>query len=90
MSIGEDDRLDRVYKFACEDGRRYIVYNAAVINNPADHAPDKWYARPYPVPVPLGADGSEPFDSAEEAEAAARSRSASKEVVAKVAFGGMR
>lgn len=66
----------QVYKIACEDGRRYIVYNAAVIGNPADHVPDKWYARPYPVPLPLGQEAGEPFDSAEAAERAIRARDA--------------
>jgi hypothetical protein len=77
-----------VYKFECQDGRRYIVYNASAIGNPGDHRPDKWYARPYPVPVPLGEDIGEPFDSAEEAEAAARSRHARIEDVARPAWGG--
>lgn len=65
-----------VYKFECEDGRCYVVYNAAVFGNPADHAPDRWYARPYPVPTLLMADFGEPFETAEEAVQPARARNA--------------
>jgi hypothetical protein len=81
-------RCNLVYKFECQDGRRYIVYNASAIGNPGDHVPDKWYARPYPVPVPLDEDLGEPCDSAEEAEAAAMSRHARIEDAAKSAWGG--
>jgi hypothetical protein len=72
----ETERPTQVHKIECEDGRRYIVYNAAVIGNPADHVPDKWYVRPYPVPLPLREEVGEPFDSAEEAKLAARARHA--------------
>jgi hypothetical protein len=81
-------KCDLVYKFECQDGRRYIVYNASAIGNPGDHVPGKWYARPYPVPVPLGEDLGEPFDSAEEAEADARSRHGWNETAANPAWGG--
>lgn len=87
MAVRHGDRLDRVYKVRCEDGRRYIVYNASVIGNPADHAADKWYARPYPDPVPLGGDAIGPYDSAEEAEAGARSQPGPIEGAAMVAWG---
>ena len=62
----------QAYKIGCEDGRRYVVYNASAIGNPTGHAPDKWYYRPYPLPTGLGLEAGEPFDTAEEAELAAR------------------
>jgi hypothetical protein len=64
-----------VYKIectGCAGGCRYIVYNASVLGNPGDHQPDKWYFRPYPAPLPVGPDVGEPFDTAADAERAAR------------------
>ncbi len=63
-------QIRQIYRIACGDGRRFVIYNAQEIGNPIDHEADKWYFRPYPVPV--GLDCGEPFDSAEEAEQAAR------------------
>jgi hypothetical protein len=74
MTAIAPDRPDRVYKIACEDGRRYVVYNASVLGNPPDHVPDKWYARPYPMAPPLGDEVGGPFNTAGEAERAARTR----------------
>jgi len=59
-----------IYKIACEGDRRFVIYNARELGNPADHEPDKWYCRPYPVPV--GLDYAVCFDSAADAERAAR------------------
>ena len=59
----------RIYTFQCESGR-YVVYNAAEINNPFDHEPNKWYILPYPVPPGLSA--GKAFESAEEAEGSVR------------------
>ncbi len=66
----------QVRKVWCEDGGRYLVYNAAAIGNPTDHIAEKWYFRAYRVAVPLGDEVGEPFDSAEEAEQAVRARHA--------------
>jgi hypothetical protein len=74
MSLTGPERVTLAYKVKCNDGSRYVVYNAALIGNPSDHVPNKWYVRPYPVPVPLGAEVGEPFETAEQAEQAARSR----------------
>jgi hypothetical protein len=60
----------QIYRISCDDGRRFVIYNAHEIGNPGDHEADKWYFRPYPVPV--GLDCGQPFDSAEAAERAAR------------------
>ncbi len=60
----------RVFKITRGDGCRFVIYNAAEIGNPFDHAPDKWYVRPYPGP--LGLRVGPAFESADEAEAAAR------------------
>ena len=67
-------RSSRVYRIDCEGGRRYLVYNASEVGNPPDHVPDKWYILPYPLPI--GLEAGEPFETAEEAEGAARARSA--------------
>ena len=72
MISNNHDRRSRVYKIEREDGCRYVIYNAAEIGNPPDHAPDKWYYRPYPTP--FWVDAGEPFDSSEEAERAARAQ----------------
>jgi len=72
MSIFDSERPLLVYKIRCEDGRRYVIYNASVIGNPADHTPDKWYFRTYPARLPLGTEIGQPFETAEDAEQAAR------------------
>jgi hypothetical protein len=72
MSVAFIDGAFEVHKLRCEDGRRFIVYNASAIANPPGHVPDKWYFRPYPAPYPLDADAIGPFDSDAEAERAAR------------------
>ncbi|MDB5349678.1 MAG: hypothetical protein JWN86_925 [Planctomycetota bacterium] len=66
----DTQRRSTSYRITCPDGRRFVIYNASAIGNPSDHRPGKWYFLPYPVPV--GMDAGEPFDSAEEAEHAAR------------------
>jgi len=68
----DSERVFPVYKIACDDGCRYVVYNASAIGNPADHVPDKWYFRPYPAPFPIGSEVGNPFETAHEAERAAR------------------
>lgn len=75
MSSGgsSDGPLPLVYKFECECGTRYVVYNAAALWNPQDHVPDKWYVLPYSAPFPTGQGVGEAYDTAEEAERAARS-----------------
>jgi len=60
----------QIYRISSPDGRRFVVYNAAEIGNPFDHQPDKWYFGPYPIP--LGFRVGPAYDSAEEAEMAAR------------------
>jgi hypothetical protein len=62
--------IRRIYRFICDDGRRFVIYNASAIGNPGDHEADRWYFRPYPVAV--GSDSSDAFESANEAERAAR------------------
>jgi hypothetical protein len=74
MSPTDRGRSPLAYKFACEDGRRYVVYNAAVLGNPPDHVPDKWYVRPYPVPPAPDGEAGGPFETVEEAERATRAR----------------
>lgn len=63
-------RTRDVYRLECDDGRRYIVYNASALGNPPDHVPDNWYLLAYPRSPQIG-DGH-PFESADEAERAAR------------------
>lgn len=60
-----------IYKLTCASGRRYVIYNAAEIGNPSDHVPDKWYFRPYPMPVAM--EPGDPYESPDAAEAAALS-----------------
>jgi len=72
MSVLFSDGPCRVYKFDCGDGRRFVIYNASEIGNPDDHVPDKWYFRPYPMP--LGPPACESFDTADAAENAARAQ----------------
>jgi hypothetical protein len=74
MAAGDVGKIDHVYKIECEDGCRYIVYNAAAIGNPSDHVPDKWYVRPYASALPPGNEVGESFETAEDAERAARAR----------------
>lgn len=73
MSMLQDRRPARAYKIGGEDGRRYVVYNASVIGNPADHEANKWYIRPYSASMLRDEVAGGPFDSAEEAERLARS-----------------
>jgi hypothetical protein len=77
MPAVNTERHRDVYKVVCDDGRRYLVYNASVIGNPADHVPDRWYFWRYdPVPLGFADHVSGPFDTAEGAERAAwRNRS---------------
>lgn len=72
MTSADSQPAHPVYKIQCADGRRYVVYNASAIGNPADHVPDKWYFRPYPARFPLGTEVGEPFETAQDAEQAAR------------------
>jgi len=60
----------QVYKIECESGGRYVIYNASEIIDPSDHLPGMWYFQPYPIP--LGLKGGEPFETAADAEQAAR------------------
>jgi hypothetical protein len=60
---------DWAYKIECEDGSRYLIYNAAAIGNPSDHVPGKWYF--LPSPVKPGIVAGEAFDTPEDAEQAA-------------------
>ena len=53
MSRTQSGEECQVYKIECESGRRYIVYQASAIGDPADHTPSKWYAQLYPVPPGL-------------------------------------
>lgn len=76
MLVTETEPGAQVYKVQCEDGSRHIVYNASFIGNPADHEPDKWYTRPYPVSLPLGCPVGRSYDSAQDAERAIRARHA--------------
>jgi len=70
MLVDFDREPRRVYKIECGDIHRYVIYNASVIGNPPGYAPDKWYFQLYPVP--LGLEPGEPFDTAGDAEQAAR------------------
>jgi hypothetical protein len=72
MSVVDPERSYPVYKIECEDGCRYVVYNASAIGNPTDHMPDKWYFRSYPARFPLGTEVGAPFETAKDAEQAAR------------------
>jgi len=65
----------QVYKVKGRDGQKYVIYNASAIGNPPDHAADKWYYRPYPVPSVADGDGlSPPFETPEDAERAVEAR----------------
>ena len=66
---GRGDFRD-IYTITCENRNRFVIYNASAIGNPTDHQADKWYYRVYPVPV--GMEAGEPFETAAEAERAAR------------------
>ena len=72
MSPDFTERSSGVYLIECPGGARCVVYNAARIDNPPDHAPDKWYFFPYPIPT--GSEPGEAFATAEEAERSARAR----------------
>jgi len=72
MSADGHENPDQVYKIKSEDGLRYIVYNASVIGNPSDHVPGMWYFRAYSLSPALGQDIGKPFETAGEAERAAR------------------
>lgn len=61
-----------IYKIDCGGGRRYVIYNSSEIGSAFDHVLDKWYFLPYPVPLGLAA--GMPFDTADEAERAARAQ----------------
>ncbi len=74
MSRATPERSPRVFTIDCDGAGRYVIYNASEIGNPPDHLPDRWYFRPYPMPLWQGV--GEPFDTAEEAERAARARHA--------------
>src|SRR3954469_875113 len=50
-------------------GNRFIIYSPAVLGNPTDHRPDKWYFSHYPMTPGIVA--GEPFDTAADAEAGA-------------------
>ncbi|MHC5536957.1 hypothetical protein ACYOEI_01630 [Singulisphaera rosea] len=62
----ESPRL--LYKVEGENGRRYLIYNALVMGDPSGHVPGKWYTRPYPLMVSQAGPGSNPHDTADEAE----------------------
>jgi hypothetical protein len=70
MSPPETRLTSLLYTITCGEGGRYVIYNALEIGNPPDHQPGRWYFRPYPGP--LGMEPGEAFESAEEAERAAR------------------
>jgi len=59
------------YIVSCASGRQYVIYNPLVLGEPTDHQAGKWYYQPYPV-LP-GIVPGQPFESADEAERAARS-----------------
>jgi len=83
MSAVDSDQSHPAYKIECEDGCRFVVYNASAIGNPPDHVPDKWYFRPYPARFPLGTEVGEPFETAQDAEQAARAPHLRSEGVSK-------
>jgi hypothetical protein len=68
----EADGSIQVYKVTDQHGRWYVVYNAAAIGNPPNHRPDKWYARPFPIILPVVGGPGQPFETAADAEQAAR------------------
>jgi len=72
MSACSPEWRCQAYKIECEGGLRYIVYNTSAIGNPTDHTHDKWYAHPYPAPLPLWEEVGEAFDTPEEAERSVR------------------
>ena len=49
-----------------------VSLGSGAVRDPAYHVAGKWYYRPYPTPYPLGSETVTPFDSAEDAERAAR------------------
>ncbi|MHC5538067.1 hypothetical protein ACYOEI_07520 [Singulisphaera rosea] len=57
-----------MYKVEGEGGRLYLIYNALVMGNPTGHVLGKWYARPYPLMGSQAGPGSEPHNTAGEAE----------------------
>ena len=58
------------YSIGFLTGNRYVIYSPAVLGNHTDHRPDKWYFSPSPVTPWIVA--GEPFDTAADAEQAAR------------------
>jgi hypothetical protein len=64
-----DERTVLAYVIASPPGKRYVIYNPAVLGNPSDHSRDKWYFAPYPVSPGIVA--GEAFDTAADAGQAA-------------------
>jgi hypothetical protein len=54
------------YAIESPAGNRYVIYSPAVLGNPTDHRPDKWYFSFYPMAPGIAA--GEPFDTAADAE----------------------
>jgi hypothetical protein len=64
------NRPIRAYQLRCDDGSLFLIYNASAFGNPPDHVLNKWYFLRYPFPRVFRA--GEAFDTADEAETAAR------------------
>lgn len=70
MKPSDGEGFLRCYKVAGPSGHLYLVYNASLLDHSDDHQPGKWYYGPYPLPLEQATEAW--FDTAEDAEQAAR------------------
>jgi hypothetical protein len=68
------ERHELVRKLQHGDGSPFLVYHTSAIGDPPDHVAGKWYHRLYPGRLEVEPRG--PFESAGEAERAARAEHA--------------
>src|SRR6476660_6878886 len=69
VRLAVPDTTVLAHAIACPAGNRYVIYSPAVLGNPTDHLPDKWYFSHFPMTPGIVA--GEAFDTAADAEAGA-------------------